>query len=222
MKYRKWYVPLLFLFHYSILWSYKYTSLENCKLLCAELIWLCRLNSNACKSHYCVVFKAATWQVLNWTNTIFPVWIVLKPWFIFCYTLEDAPFNQGRANTIQNSRTRPSTSGTTPQTSDTTASISERNTNTQAEKPTNQLSKDTSTDVYILYAKIGTPGGYCNRTYYQHSNVGDWNPKPINGILFQRGNLIGIVFNINILTLNIVLTKLEMSIFATIDPAHKI
>ena len=144
--------------------------------------------------------------MLNWTNTIFPDWNASKPWFVFCFTLEHTPFNQGHDNTIQNSGTSLSTSGTTPQTSDTT--------DTQLEKPTHQLSND----VDILYAKIGTPGGYCNRTYYQHSNVGDWNPKPINGILFQRGNLIGIVFNINILTLNILLTKLEMSIFATIRP----
>ena len=31
---------------------------------------------------------------------------------------------------------------------------------------------------------------YCARKYYRQTNVGDWTPKPINGILIQIGKVI--------------------------------
>ena len=31
---------------------------------------------------------------------------------------------------------------------------------------------------------------YCARKYYRQTNVGDWTPKPINGILIQIGKII--------------------------------
>ena len=50
----------------------------------------------------------------------------------------------------------------------------------------NRLSNDPYSQINLVYAKT-SPGSYCHHTYYQQTNVVDWNPEPINGILIQEG-----------------------------------
>ena len=71
----------------------------------------------------------------------------------------------------------------------TEASPSERN--TEPELQESQDSIDASSQLNLVYAKP-SPGSYCHHNYYQQTNVGDWNPKPIIGIPIQRGKLKGI------------------------------
>ena len=50
----------------------------------------------------------------------------------------------------------------------------------------NRHSNDPYSQINLVYAKA-TPGSYCHHNYCQQTNVGDWNPEPINGILIQEG-----------------------------------
>ena len=63
----------------------------------------------------------------------------------------------------------------------------------------NQHSNDPYSQINLVYAKT-TPGSYCHHNYYQQTNVGDWNPEPINGILIQEGKqlLLALQFIVNI------------------------
>jgi len=56
----------------------------------------------------------------------------------------------------------------------------------ESEMRENRHSNDPYSQINLVYAKT-TPGSYCHHNYIQHTNVGDWNPEPINGILIQEG-----------------------------------
>lgn len=75
--------------------------------------------------------------------------------------------------------------------SNTEASPSERN--IEPEKQENQHSKGSSSQLNSVYAKPSV-GSYCHHSYYQQTNVGDWNPKPIIGIPIQRGKFVDMHF----------------------------
>lgn len=57
-----------------------------------------------------------------------------------------------------------------------------------------QSNYDASSQINLVYAKT-TSGSYCHHNYCQQTNVGDWNPEPINGILIQEGKLTIIIPN---------------------------
>ena len=64
---------------------------------------------------------------------------------------------------------------------------SERNTEPEMQENRHSI-YNASSQINLVYAKT-TPGSYCHHNYYQQTNVGDWNPEPINGILIQEGKL---------------------------------
>lgn len=76
----------------------------------------------------------------------------------------------------------------------TEASPSDRNREPEAQ--ISQYSIDASSRLNLVYAKT-SPGSYCHHNYYQETNMGDWNPKPIIGVPIQRGKFKGITKNVS-------------------------